>query len=179
MQLKDANTIVSEPSLILYSLAGNYHNVKHTIRIKTISKSCFSVCLLQLDDFNLASLVLKRFCSDPDSILDPASTGGAIWCHVLPRYDSSTWWTQHRQHQNNHSLCDFSAKYDHLNKETLMKHAQHQLGSVDEGDCNIYGFSNTQIFPFLCIKQWDTPLSRMKETKLMLFYLKMTCTLDH
>ncbi|XP_037613582.1 uncharacterized protein C18orf63 isoform X2 [Sebastes umbrosus] len=38
----------------------------------------------RLEDFNLSPLVLRRFCSDPDSVLDPTSTGGAIWCHVLP-----------------------------------------------------------------------------------------------
>ncbi|XP_074478091.1 uncharacterized protein C18orf63 homolog isoform X2 [Sebastes fasciatus] len=37
-----------------------------------------------LEDFNLSPLVLRRFCSDPDSVLDHTSTGGAIWCHVLP-----------------------------------------------------------------------------------------------
>ncbi|XP_030253863.1 uncharacterized protein C18orf63 homolog, partial [Sparus aurata] len=37
-----------------------------------------------LDDFDLSPSVLRRFCSDPDSVLDPTSTGGAIWCHVLP-----------------------------------------------------------------------------------------------
>ncbi|XP_069580030.1 uncharacterized protein C18orf63 homolog [Brachyistius frenatus] len=37
-----------------------------------------------LQDFELSPLVLRRFCSDLDSILDPASTGGAFWCHVLP-----------------------------------------------------------------------------------------------
>ncbi|GLD61456.1 uncharacterized protein AKAME5_001326400 [Lates japonicus] len=37
-----------------------------------------------LEDFDLPPLVLRRFCSDPDFILDPTSTGGTIWCHVLP-----------------------------------------------------------------------------------------------
>ncbi|XP_074549413.1 uncharacterized protein C18orf63 homolog [Halichoeres trimaculatus] len=37
-----------------------------------------------LQDFDLPLFVLRRFCSDPDAILDPTSTGGAIWCHVLP-----------------------------------------------------------------------------------------------
>ncbi|XP_044195140.1 uncharacterized protein C18orf63 isoform X3 [Thunnus albacares] len=37
-----------------------------------------------LEDFGLPPLVLKRFRSDPDSVLDPSSTGGAVWCHVLP-----------------------------------------------------------------------------------------------
>ncbi|XP_034428991.1 uncharacterized protein LOC117754272 [Hippoglossus hippoglossus] len=37
-----------------------------------------------LEDFDLPPLVLRRFCSDPDSILDPSSTGGTVWCHVLP-----------------------------------------------------------------------------------------------
>ncbi|MEQ2206159.1 hypothetical protein XENOCAPTIV_024482, partial [Xenoophorus captivus] len=32
----------------------------------------------------LPALVIRRFCSDSDSILDPSSTGGPIWCHVLP-----------------------------------------------------------------------------------------------
>ncbi|KAG7222963.1 hypothetical protein INR49_029185, partial [Caranx melampygus] len=37
-----------------------------------------------LEDFNLPPLVLSRFCSDPTSVLNPSSTGGAMWCHVLP-----------------------------------------------------------------------------------------------
>ncbi|KAI3355550.1 hypothetical protein L3Q82_018377 [Scortum barcoo] len=37
-----------------------------------------------LQDFDLSPFVLRRFCSDPDSVLDPSSTGGAIWCHILP-----------------------------------------------------------------------------------------------
>ncbi|XP_008287426.1 uncharacterized protein C18orf63 homolog [Stegastes partitus] len=38
----------------------------------------------KLEDFDLPPLVLRRFCSDPGSVLDPTSTGGALWCHVLP-----------------------------------------------------------------------------------------------
>nr|XP_046227786.1 uncharacterized protein C18orf63 [Scatophagus argus] len=38
-----------------------------------------------LEDFDLPPLVLRRFCSEPDAVLDPSSTGGAVWCHVLPR----------------------------------------------------------------------------------------------
>ncbi|XP_043961007.1 uncharacterized protein C18orf63-like isoform X3 [Gambusia affinis] len=37
-----------------------------------------------LDELGLPAPVLQRFCSDPDFILDPSSTGGAVWCHVLP-----------------------------------------------------------------------------------------------
>ncbi|XP_067341518.1 uncharacterized protein C18orf63-like isoform X2 [Channa argus] len=37
-----------------------------------------------LEDFDFPPLVLKRFNSDPDFILDPSCTGAAIWCHVLP-----------------------------------------------------------------------------------------------
>ncbi|CAJ1081540.1 ras-associated and pleckstrin homology domains-containing protein 1-like [Xyrichtys novacula] len=40
--------------------------------------------LTTLEDFDLSPLVLRRFCCDPDAVLDPSSTGGAIWCHVLP-----------------------------------------------------------------------------------------------
>nr|XP_040025826.1 uncharacterized protein LOC120814824 isoform X2 [Gasterosteus aculeatus aculeatus] len=36
---------------------------------------------IRLEDFDFAPMVLRRFCSDPDSVLD---TGGAVWCHVLP-----------------------------------------------------------------------------------------------
>ncbi|KAL6097461.1 uncharacterized protein ACO6RY_13005 [Pungitius sinensis] len=36
---------------------------------------------IRLEDFDYAPMVLRRFCSDPDSVLD---TGGAVWCHVLP-----------------------------------------------------------------------------------------------
>ncbi|XP_068593270.1 uncharacterized protein C18orf63 homolog isoform X2 [Cebidichthys violaceus] len=34
----------------------------------------------RLEDFDFPPLVLRRFCSDPDSVLDPSS----LWCHVLP-----------------------------------------------------------------------------------------------
>ncbi|CAK6982371.1 uncharacterized protein C18orf63-like [Scomber scombrus] len=37
-----------------------------------------------LEDFGLPPLVLRRFCSDPDFVLDPSSIGGAVWCHILP-----------------------------------------------------------------------------------------------
>ncbi|XP_029384642.1 uncharacterized protein C18orf63 homolog isoform X2 [Echeneis naucrates] len=37
-----------------------------------------------LEDFDLPHSVLRTFCSDLDSILDPSSTGGTLWCHVLP-----------------------------------------------------------------------------------------------
>uniref|UniRef100_A0A3B4AAZ4 DUF4708 domain-containing protein n=1 Tax=Periophthalmus magnuspinnatus TaxID=409849 RepID=A0A3B4AAZ4_9GOBI len=66
-----------------------------------ILQSCFSFSLIsrlspnwnkaglylvngELEDFGLSPLVLKRFCSDPDSVLDPHHMGGPIWCHVLP-----------------------------------------------------------------------------------------------
>ncbi|KAJ4923924.1 hypothetical protein JOQ06_028179 [Pogonophryne albipinna] len=39
---------------------------------------------IALEDFALAPLVLKRFCSDPNSVINPSSSGGNIWCHVLP-----------------------------------------------------------------------------------------------
>ncbi|XP_053198068.1 uncharacterized protein C18orf63-like [Scomber japonicus] len=39
---------------------------------------------ITLADFGLPPLVLRRFCSDPDFILDPSSIGGAVWCHILP-----------------------------------------------------------------------------------------------
>ncbi|XP_013885110.1 uncharacterized protein C18orf63 [Austrofundulus limnaeus] len=37
-----------------------------------------------LQDFDLVPSVLQRFCCDPESILNPSSTGGTVWCHVLP-----------------------------------------------------------------------------------------------
>ncbi|XP_072306409.1 uncharacterized protein C18orf63 homolog [Eucyclogobius newberryi] len=37
-----------------------------------------------LEDLGVSPLVLRRFCSDPDSVLDPHHTGGPVWCHVLP-----------------------------------------------------------------------------------------------
>lgn len=49
--------------------------------------------VFQLGDFDLPPLVLQRLCSDPEFVLDLASTAGAVWCHVLPRYDDSTCWT--------------------------------------------------------------------------------------
>lgn len=49
--------------------------------------------VFQLGDFDLHPSVLRRLCSDPEFVLDLASTAGAVWCHVLPRYDDSTCWT--------------------------------------------------------------------------------------
>uniref|UniRef100_A0A3B3B4E7 Si:ch211-152c8.2 n=1 Tax=Oryzias melastigma TaxID=30732 RepID=A0A3B3B4E7_ORYME len=37
-----------------------------------------------LQDFGLSQLVLNRLCSDPHAVLDSASMGGPIRCHVLP-----------------------------------------------------------------------------------------------
>ncbi|XP_068199988.1 uncharacterized protein C18orf63 homolog isoform X3 [Antennarius striatus] len=42
-----------------------------------------------LQDFNVPPSMLRRFCSDPDAVLHPTSGGGAVWCHVLPRYPLS------------------------------------------------------------------------------------------
>ncbi|KAM8823306.1 uncharacterized protein C18orf63 homolog isoform 1-T2 [Spinachia spinachia] len=36
---------------------------------------------IRLEDFDFAPMVLRRFCSHLDCVLD---TGGAAWCHVLP-----------------------------------------------------------------------------------------------
>uniref|UniRef100_A0A8D3AEL2 Si:ch211-152c8.2 n=1 Tax=Scophthalmus maximus TaxID=52904 RepID=A0A8D3AEL2_SCOMX len=60
----------------LYLVSGTVHTL--------IPPVCVCVCVLQLEDFNLPPLALRRFCSDRDSVLDPASSGGTTWCHVLP-----------------------------------------------------------------------------------------------
>ncbi|KAK5897688.1 hypothetical protein CgunFtcFv8_015170 [Champsocephalus gunnari] len=39
---------------------------------------------IALEDFALAPLVLRRFCSDPTAAINPSAGGGNIWCHVLP-----------------------------------------------------------------------------------------------
>ncbi|XP_015811107.3 uncharacterized protein C18orf63 homolog [Nothobranchius furzeri] len=39
---------------------------------------------ITLEDFELPPIVLRRFYSDSDSVINPSSTGRAIWCHVLP-----------------------------------------------------------------------------------------------
>nr|XP_024659447.1 uncharacterized protein C18orf63 homolog isoform X3 [Maylandia zebra] len=50
----------------------------------SIEASAVRLPLTTLGDFDLPPLVLHRLCSDPDFVVDLASTAGAVWCHVLP-----------------------------------------------------------------------------------------------
>ncbi|XP_041824723.1 uncharacterized protein C18orf63-like isoform X2 [Melanotaenia boesemani] len=82
----------------LYLIAGK-HFLTERGRLNAVSMElstsegqlCFSIEAntvrlppTSLEDFELSPLVLRKFCSDPECVLDPSSTGGAIWCHVLP-----------------------------------------------------------------------------------------------
>ncbi|XP_039472953.1 uncharacterized protein LOC116335717 isoform X3 [Oreochromis aureus] len=50
----------------------------------SIEASAVRLPLTTLGDFDLHPSVLRRLCSDPEFVLDLASTAGAVWCHVLP-----------------------------------------------------------------------------------------------
>ncbi|XP_055006670.1 uncharacterized protein LOC110163973 [Boleophthalmus pectinirostris] len=50
----------------------------------SVQPSAIRLLPTTLEDFGLSPVVLRRFCSDPDSVLDPYQTGGPVWCHVLP-----------------------------------------------------------------------------------------------
>ncbi|XP_063340173.1 uncharacterized protein C18orf63-like [Pelmatolapia mariae] len=50
----------------------------------SIEASAVRLPLTTLGDFDLPPSVLQSLCSDPEFVLDLASTAGAVWCHVLP-----------------------------------------------------------------------------------------------
>ncbi|KAK9527392.1 hypothetical protein VZT92_013959 [Zoarces viviparus] len=69
----------------------------------------------RLEDFDLPPLVLRRFCSDPDSVVDPSSSGGALWCHVLPSMKKGQIITVTRQLPRDGPFRSYRDLQDHWN----------------------------------------------------------------
>lgn len=66
-----------------------YEQRKHSKWRKHIINRNITVFDVQLEDLDLPAWVLRRFWSDPDSVLE-LPPAGRVWCHVLPRSDVDT-----------------------------------------------------------------------------------------
>ncbi|XP_070709476.1 uncharacterized protein C18orf63 homolog [Pempheris klunzingeri] len=89
-----------------------------------------------LEDFDLPPSVLRRFCSDPDFILDPASTGGAIWCHVLPSMKKGQIITISRQLPRDGPFRTYRDLQNHWN--CLYGYRLPELAEEEEVYCSVY-----------------------------------------
>nr|XP_029135603.1 ras-associated and pleckstrin homology domains-containing protein 1-like [Labrus bergylta] len=89
-----------------------------------------------LQDFDLPLLVLRRFCSDPDSVLNPTSTGGAIWCHVLPSMKKGQIITISRQLPKDGPFRTYSDLQSHWNH--LYGYRLPELADEEMVYCSIY-----------------------------------------
>ncbi|XP_041817846.1 uncharacterized protein C18orf63-like [Chelmon rostratus] len=89
-----------------------------------------------LQDFDLPPLVLRRFCSDPDTVLDPTSTGGAIWCHVLPSMKKGQIITISRQLPRDGPFRTYSDLQNHWN--CLYGYRLPELAEEEVVYCSVY-----------------------------------------
>ncbi|XP_069368417.1 uncharacterized protein C18orf63 homolog [Paralichthys olivaceus] len=89
-----------------------------------------------LEDFDLPPLVLRRFCSDPDSILDPSSTGGTIWCHVLPSMKKGQIITISRQLPRDGPFRTYTDLQNHWN--CLYGYRLPELTEAEVVYCSVY-----------------------------------------
>ncbi|MEQ2242993.1 hypothetical protein ILYODFUR_002511 [Ilyodon furcidens] len=89
-----------------------------------------------LEDFELPALVIRRFCSDSDSILDPSSTGRPIWCHVLPSMKKGQIITISRQLPRDGPFRTYRDLQNHWNR--LYGYRLPDLGQEEVVYCSIY-----------------------------------------
>ncbi|XP_055364524.1 uncharacterized protein C18orf63-like isoform X3 [Betta splendens] len=89
-----------------------------------------------LEDFHLAPPVLRSFCSDPLSILDPSSTGGTIWCHVLPSMKKGQIITINRQLPRDGPFRTYKELQNHWN--SLYGYRLPDLAEEEVVYCSIY-----------------------------------------
>uniref|UniRef100_A0A3Q1BU83 Si:ch211-152c8.2 n=1 Tax=Amphiprion ocellaris TaxID=80972 RepID=A0A3Q1BU83_AMPOC len=92
--------------------------------------------LTTLEDFDLPPLVLRRFCSDPDSVLDPTSTGGALWCHVLPSMKKGEIISISRQLPRDGPFSSYRELQNHWNR--LYGYRLPELPEQEVVYCSIY-----------------------------------------
>ncbi|XP_053268329.1 mucin-5AC isoform X2 [Pleuronectes platessa] len=98
----------------------------HTVRLSPTT----------LEDFNLPPLVLRRFCSDPDSVLDPSSTGGTVWCHVLPSMKKGQIITISRQLPRDGPFRTYTDLQNHWN--SLYGYRLPELPEAELVYCSVY-----------------------------------------
>uniref|UniRef100_A0A8P4GMM1 Si:ch211-152c8.2 n=2 Tax=Dicentrarchus labrax TaxID=13489 RepID=A0A8P4GMM1_DICLA len=89
-----------------------------------------------LEDFDLPPLVLRRFCSDPDSVLDPTSTGRAIWCYVLPSMKRGQIITISRQLPRDGPFKTYRDLQNHWNR--LYGYRLPELAEEEVVYCSVY-----------------------------------------
>ncbi|XP_045901408.1 uncharacterized protein C18orf63 [Micropterus dolomieu] len=89
-----------------------------------------------LEDFDLPPLVLRRFCSDPDFVLDPTSTGRAIWCHVLPSMKKGQIITISRQLPRDGPFRTYRDLQNHWNR--LYGYRLPELAEEEVVYCSVY-----------------------------------------
>ncbi|XP_060950180.1 proline-rich protein 36-like isoform X2 [Limanda limanda] len=98
----------------------------HTVRLSPTT----------LEDFHLPPLVLRRFCSDPDSVLDPSSTGGTVWCHVLPSMKKGQIITISRQLPRDGPFRTYTDLQNHWN--SLYGYRLPELPEAERVYCSVY-----------------------------------------
>ncbi|XP_062235160.1 uncharacterized protein LOC133932471 isoform X2 [Platichthys flesus] len=98
----------------------------HTVRLSPTT----------LEDFDLPPLVLRRFCSDPDSVLDPSSTGRTVWCHVLPSMKKGQIITISRQLPRDGPFRTYTDLQNHWN--SLYGYRLPELPEAELVYCSVY-----------------------------------------
>nr|XP_043903692.1 uncharacterized protein C18orf63-like [Solea senegalensis] len=89
-----------------------------------------------LQDFDLPPSLLKRFWSDPDFVLDPSSTGGTVWCHVLPSMKKGQIITISRQLSGDGPFRTYRDLQNHWNR--LYGYRLPELAEGEEVYCSVY-----------------------------------------
>ncbi|XP_059183094.1 mucin-5AC-like [Centropristis striata] len=90
----------------------------------------------RLEDFDLPPLVLRRFLSDPQSVLDPSSTGGALWCHILPSMKKGQIITISRQMPRDGPFRTYRDLQNHWNR--LYGYRLPELSEEQVVYCSVY-----------------------------------------
>ncbi|KAM6900106.1 uncharacterized protein C18orf63 homolog [Xenentodon cancila] len=106
-----------------------------------------------LEDFELPPLVLRRFCSDPDCVLDPSSTGRPIWCHVLPSMKKGQITTISRQLPRDGPFRTYRDLQNHWNR--LYGYRLPELPEKEVVYCSVYFRplgSRLFTYPLSCIR---------------------------
>ncbi|XP_058496654.1 uncharacterized protein C18orf63-like isoform X2 [Solea solea] len=89
-----------------------------------------------LQDFDLSPSLLRRFWSDPDFVLDPSSTGGIVWCHVLPSMKKGQIITISRQLSRDGPFRTYRDLQNHWNR--LYGYRLPELAEGEEVYCSVY-----------------------------------------
>uniref|UniRef100_UPI003AAD32B8 uncharacterized protein C18orf63 homolog n=1 Tax=Centroberyx gerrardi TaxID=166262 RepID=UPI003AAD32B8 len=90
----------------------------------------------KLEDFDLPPLVLRSFCSRPDSVLHTFSNGGTIWCHVLPSMKKGQIITISRQLPKDGPFRSYTDLQNHWNR--LYGYRLPDLAEEEAVYCSIY-----------------------------------------